>query len=546
VELDLSKYVEAFSAESMEHLQHMEQLLLELERLPTDERAGPLNELFRSAHTLKGMAAAMEFTEAATLAHRLENALDTFRSGNAALTAEATDQMLAAVDALGRLTSAAVTGSAAEVDTEALCARLEAVVSGAQPPAPGEPTEPTREPERPAPASATGGAAQHERIESIRVKVDDLDALVDQVGELVTARSHLTDIGERIASEEMDEALDQLTQITSELQSQALRLRMVSVARVFDRFPRTVRDLTRELGKEVEFEVLGREIELDRVILDQLHEPLLHLLRNALDHGLESPAERTRLGKPPVGKLTLSARREREHVVVEVVDDGKGMDAEALRAKAVERGMLTSEEAALLTEAQVFLLVCAPGFSTVAQVTQLSGRGVGMDVVKTAVEAAGGTMEIVSELGKGTRFALHLPVTLAIIRVLLIRLGAEVYGMPLSNVQEAVSMEDVTLRTIGNREVTTIRDLVLPVLRTKKLLEVPEAPTNGGTPRVLVVEVGRQRVGMVVDGLLRQQEVVIKPLSSLVRQIRGFAGATILGDGRVVLVLDPATVLAHV
>ncbi|NCO41131.1 MAG: chemotaxis protein CheA, partial [Armatimonadetes bacterium] len=332
----------------------------------------------------------------------------------------------------------------------------------------------------------------------------------------------------------------------SELQSQALRLRMVSVARVFDRFPRTVRDLTRELGKEVEFEVLGREIELDRVILDQLHEPLLHLLRNALDHGLESPAERTRLGKPPVGKLTLSARREREHVVVEVVDDGKGMDAEALRAKAVERGMLTSEEAALLTEAQVFLLVCAPGFSTVAQVTQLSGRGVGMDVVKTAVEAAGGTMEIVSELGKGTRFALHLPVTLAIIRVLLIRLGAEVYGMPLSNVQEAVSMEDVTLRTIGNREVTTIRDLVLPVLRTKKLLEVPEAPTNGGTPRVLVVEVGRQRVGMVVDGLLRQQEVVIKPLSSLVRQIRGFAGATILGDGRVVLVLDPATVLAHV
>ncbi|NCQ27509.1 MAG: chemotaxis protein CheA, partial [Armatimonadetes bacterium] len=340
--------------------------------------------------------------------------------------------------------------------------------------------------------------------------------------------------------------LDQLTQITSELQSQALRLRMVSVARVFDRFPRTVRDLTRELGKEVEFEVLGREIELDRVILDQLHEPLLHLLRNALDHGLESPAERTRLGKPPVGKLTLSARREREHVVVEVVDDGKGMDAEALRAKAVERGMLTSEEAALLTEAQVFLLVCAPGFSTVAQVTQLSGRGVGMDVVKTAVEAAGGTMEIVSELGKGTRFALHLPVTLAIIRVLLIRLGAEVYGMPLSNVQEAVSMEDVTLRTIGNREVTTIRDLVLPVLRTKKLLEVPEAPTNGGTPRVLVVEVGRQRVGMVVDGLLRQQEVVIKPLSSLVRQIRGFAGATILGDGRVVLVLDPATVLAHV
>jgi len=194
----------------------------------------------------------------------------------------------------------------------------------------------------------------------------------------------------------------------------------------------------------------------------------------------------------------------------------------------------------------VFLLVCAPGFSTVAQVTQLSGRGVGMDVVKTAVEAAGGTMEIVSELGKGTRFALHLPVTLAIIRVLLIRLGAEVYGMPLSNVQEAVSMEDVTLRTIGNREVTTIRDLVLPVLRTKKLLEVPEAPTNGGTPRVLVVEVGRQRVGMVVDGLLRQQEVVIKPLSSLVRQIRGFAGATILGDGRVVLVLDPATVLAHV
>jgi len=536
MELDLSKYLEAFATEVRERLQQMEQALLEMERAPGTVSPELLNEMFRAAHTVKGAAAAMEFTDIATLAHRLESCFDMLRSGKASVTTEVVDAMLAAVDALGKMVGSCVEGQATEVDADSACSLLESAMSGQDAASSPAQTATTTTVERMT-------TAQPERIESIRVKVDQLDALVDLVGELVTVRSRLLDVAERYELEDLSDGLDQLTQITNDLRSQALRLRMVPVARVFDRFPRAVRDLAKELNKEVEFTVSGREIELDRTILDQLHDPLLHLLRNALDHGLEPPEERTRLGKPAKGRLSLSARREREHVVIEVTDDGRGMDVELLKAKAIQRGMITAEEAVMLSEAQALMLVCEPGFSTAEQVTTVSGRGVGMDVVKTAVESVGGSMDISSRPGEGTTFALHLPITLAIIRVLLIRLGTEVYGIPLSNVLEAVSGDDVTIRTIGSREVTTIRDMVLPVLHTQMVLEVPDAPTNGENGWVLVVEGGRQRMGMLVDGLIGQQEVVIKPLTSLVRRIRGFAGATILGDGRVVLVLDPVNLL---
>ncbi|NCO35338.1 MAG: chemotaxis protein CheA [Armatimonadetes bacterium] len=545
--MDLSKYLEAFATEASEHLQQMEQLLLQLERTPVAERTDLLNEMFRSAHTVKGAAGSMEFTDIATLAHRLESALERLRSGTAAVTPEAIDAALAAVDALGTMVSAAVQGTAADVDVEALCAHIEREIcaQGAEeepagaPDSKGETSEAAR-----APGIDMAAAMQAERAETLRVKVEQLDALVDLVGELVTVRSRLVDIGERYRSEALGEGLDHLTQITTQLQSEALRMRMVPVAHVFDRFPRIMRALAKDLGKQVEFDVHGRDIELDRIILDRLHEPLIHLLRNALDHGFESPEARGRIGKPATGRLTLEARREREHVVIEVADDGRGMDVEAIKAKAIQRGMVTAEESALLTEAQALMMACEPGFSTAEQVTQVSGRGVGMDVVKTTAEAVGGNMEIESQPGVGTRFVLHLPVTLAIVRVLLIRLGNEVYAIPLSNVMEAVDFADVNLRTVSNREVVVIRDSVLALVRVKQLLDVPDAPTNGSA-RVLVVEVGRQRIGVLIDGVVRQQEVVIKPLNGILRRSHGFAGATILGDGRAVLVLDPASLLLY-
>lgn len=542
MELDLSKYLDIFETESREQLQRIEQGLLELEQTAEPERQELLQEIFRCAHTLKGAAASMELAELSAGAHALEDTLSALRDGTVGAKPAVIDALLGAVDVLREAVAAAGRGEPAPVDAERLRATLEAAsAESAAEPMPVADPEATGE--QPSGAGVETAASASPGTETIRVKVDQLDRLVDLVGELVTVRSRLVDVASRCESEALTEGIDQLTLLTRQLQTEILQTRMVPVARVFDRFPRMVRKLAAELGKEVEFEMAGREIELDRVILDSLYEPLLHLLRNALDHGLESREERERAGKSPVGRVWLSARREREHVVIEVADDGRGMEAESLINLAIERGLLTREEAAVLSDSQALMLVCTPGFSTSGEVTHVSGRGVGMDVVKEAVETAGGTLEIASHPKQGTTFSLHLPVTLAIIHALLIRLGRETYALPLNNITEAIAYEDADIRTVHNHRVALVRDLVLPVVSLGELLEVEGLKTNGSR-RLLAMEIGSRRLAVVVDSVLRQQEIVIKPLGGFLRQLRGFAGATILGEGRVVLVLDPASLLA--
>ncbi len=300
-----------------------------------------------------------------------------------------------------------------------------------------------------------------------------------------------------------------------------------------------VRDLARDLGKEVELRMEGKEIECDRTLLEEVSEPLVHLLRNALDHGIESPAERRAQGKPAAGLLRLMASREKNQVLIEIRDDGRGIDSEKVRQSALAKGYLSQTEASMFGEADAVRFILMPGFSTAEKVTSLSGRGVGLDVVKTKVESFGGGLKIESRKGQGTAFHLRLPLTLAIIQALMVRVGGEIYAVPVANTVEAVEYGPADLRVMQNQEVVLLREQVLPVLRLGALLETPggQGPLPG-TFTVLVAETADRRVGLMVDEVIGQQEIAIKNLGGLLKGVRGFGGVTVLGDGRIALILD--------
>ncbi len=386
----------------------------------------------------------------------------------------------------------------------------------------------------PGDAGAPGGGGGPSR--HIRVDLRRLDGLMDLIGELITVRGRLN----QLAAERRDPAVDdvaiQVSRLSADLQAEILQARMTPVWQVFDRFPRLVRDVARELGKQVAFRVEGKEIELDRAILDELGDPLMHLLRNAVDHGIEPPAERRRRGKPPEGEVVLTALRERASVTITVADDGRGVDRRRILERAQREGMVDAHADAL-TDEQLLRVLARPGFSTAEAVTSVSGRGVGIDVAMTRIRALGGTIDIRSELGKGTTFVLRLPVTLAIVRAIMASVGPERYALPLTYVAETVELGTVTTTMVEGREAIVLRDHVVPLVHLRRLFGVTGDRAPARAP-IIVLELGDRRAGVVVDGMLGQQEIVVKGFDAPQGTLPVFSGATIMGDGIPALILD--------
>jgi len=370
----------------------------------------------------------------------------------------------------------------------------------------------------------------------IKVDVSHLDRLMNLVGELVITKGRLEQIAERLGDRELLETLSTLSRLLTELQDEIMEMRLTPVAEVFNKFPRMVRELARKMGKEVEFIIEGADIEVDRTILDKLGDVLVHLLRNAIDHGIEPPEEREKLGKPRAGRLELIARRERSHVEIIVRDDGRGIDPEKIKKKAIEKGLITPEQAAEMSDEEAINLIFLPGFSTKDQVTDVSGRGVGMDVVKEVVKSLNGSIAVYSEVGKGTTFVLKLPVSMAIIQALLIKVQDEVYAVPINNILESIEIKRENLKSIGGKEVIVLRGEIIPVIMLHELFGLP-MPELEEFP-ALVVDLGAQKVAIGVDELLHKKDIVIKSLGKMLSHISGFAGATILGDGSVVLIIE--------
>ena len=385
--------------------------------------------------------------------------------------------------------------------------------------------------------AATGGRSRH-----IRVDLRRLDTLMDLIGELVTARGRLNDLAARWVGQdpEIDAVAIQISRLSADLQNEIIQARMTPVWQVFDRFPRLVRDVARQLGKQVAFRVEGKEIELDRAILDELGDPLVHLLRNAVDHGIESPADRKRYKKNLEGEIVLSAVRERNSVAISITDDGRGIDRTRILEKAKREG-LVGPHVESLSDDQLLRVLARPGFSTADAVTSVSGRGVGIDVAMTRIRALGGSIEIRTEPGKGTTFILRLPVTLAIVRALIAAVGHERYALPLTYVAETVEFGTVSLTTMEGRDAIVLRDRVVPLVDMRKLLGTNGASAPPPLRRpVIVLEMGERRSGIVVDGMLSQQEIVVKSFDAPRGTLPVFSGATIMGDGVPALILDAA------
>jgi two-component system chemotaxis sensor kinase CheA len=381
-------------------------------------------------------------------------------------------------------------------------------------------------------ASELVAARQHRHI---RIDLHRLDTLMNLIGELVITRGRLQQLAASISEPALTEAVTQASRLVADLQDGIMTSRMVPVWQVFDRFPRVVRDAARALGKQVDFVVEGQEIELDRSLLDEIGDPIVHLLRNAIDHGLETPDERIAAGKSPTGRLMLVAARDRSAVVIRVTDDGKGIDRDRVLARAHEMGLVESGRTEL-TDDELVRLIARPGFSTAMRVTDISGRGVGIDAVHARVRSLGGTVDMRSAKGHGTSVTVRLPVTLAIVRALLARVGDETYAIPMTHVNETVHLEPNTLRHVKGREVLVLRDDVLPLLHLRDVVRLPRRDGGGG--QVVVLEVADRRAGMVVDELTGQQEIVIKPFDAVKDGLSVFSGATILGDGVPALILD--------
>ena len=680
-----NQYMDMFLDESHEHLQSLNEGLLRLEE--NMEEISVVNDIFRNAHTLKGMSATMGFAKIAELTHEMEDVLDLVRKEELKLNEDIIDTLFKCLDSLEQMVDSVGNGEAEDVvDVSDLVAKLSSISKGTPPPAaapaaggasaapaagdasggagsdlgiddidldvmkkakdagmnvfhvkvtlmescvlkaarsvmvmhaldeigdviksvpPAEDLEQEKfersfdvviatsadteavknavdtvseiedigveeldpdalgkqiEPAPAAPAAAAAPAAkkaaapakkegakaaapkkQHQS-QSVRVDIEKLDTLMNLMGELVINKVRLEQIGQTHRMSDLMETLEQMDRVTGDLQNIVMKVRMVPVSAVFNRFPRMVRDVSKELGKEINLTIEGEETELDRTVIDEIGDPIMHLLRNSLDHGVESPDAREAKGKPRVGEVGLIARHEGNNVVIMITDDGAGIDSNKIRRKAVEKGMITQDEADRLDDADAVRLIFLPGFSTAEQITDISGRGVGMDVVRSKIEALSGHVDVETHIDEGSIFKIKLPLTLAIIQAMLVRVQEEMYAIPLTSIDSTVNIEPTDIQTIQNKEVIVLRGEIIPIVRMEEALQVPHVKDSEEL-FVVVVHAGEAKAGIVVDNLIGQQEIVIKTLGNLFAGLKLFGGATVLGDGRVALILDVATMI---
>jgi two-component system, chemotaxis family, sensor kinase CheA len=522
-----------FILESREHLATIETQLLAIEKDPRNIE--PIHAVFRGFHTIKGLAGFLELGVIRELAHEVETALDLVRNGKLEMRPGVIDLVLGCADylktAIDGVEEALHGRTLPAPDHRALIARLRELLNGGPPAAqiPAPPPEPAQS------ASKKGATDAF----SVRVDTAKLDYLVDMVGELVIAQSIVRhDPALATArSPRLAQNLAQLARITGEVQKTVMGVRMVAVGQLFQRTVRVIRDLARKAGKQVELELSGEDIELDKTIVEELADPLMHMVRNSIDHGIESPEERTAAGKNPAARLALRASHQSGHITIEVSDDGRGLDREKILRKAKERGLTAGGRQ--LSDADIHNLIFEPGFSTADQVTEISGRGVGMDVVRKQILKLRGRIEIRSAPGAGTTFLLKLPLTLAIIDGLVVVTGAQRYIVPLFAVREMLRPTAEMISTVqGRGEMAMIRGRLLPVVRLYRRFGVVPRSENPAECLLIVAESGDQPYCLMVDELAGKQEVVIKSLGETLKNIRGVAGGAILGDGRVGLILD--------
>lgn len=671
--MDLNQYLEIFIEESLEHLQELNKSLLNLEENPSDIKT--FNEIFRVAHTLKGMAGTMGFTGMTNLTHQMENVLDAIRNGKVTVDSDMIDTLFECLDYLSNsINTISGTGQESSSSTDTIIASLNGMLTKkaeievndtviredtkenkikfnqyddniikkaiqqnlnvykitvklakdcmlksarafivfqtveryaeifkSEPKVEDIEDEKfeneftiaiiTKEPEaiikkdlesiseilevifekvevsvedsgadiiqgtieeKEAFASTVedkenGGDTQGKKTrmgKTVRVDIDRLDNLMNLVSELIIIKTRLEGVGNDSRNQDMTEAVENLERITTSLHDAVMKVRMVPVERVFNRFPRMVRDLSKNLSKDIILHMSGEETELDRTVIDEIGDPLIHLIRNCIDHGIEEKEERIKNNKPVNGTVNLRAYQDGNSVVIEVEDDGAGIDVEKIRRKAVERGMFSSSEANDLDEGSVIELLFKPGFSTADKVTDISGRGVGLDVVKTKIESLNGLVEVENSKGKGSRFIIRLPLTLAIIQALLVNIGEEKYAIPLNVIRDITVIEASTIRNVHGQDVVLNRDNVLPIVRLTKTLDVQNALSdNSNELTAVVVKKGEKNAAFIVDSLMGQQEIVIKTLGKFLSGIKNIAGATILGDGQVALIIDSNSII---
>ncbi|MBE7459215.1 MAG: chemotaxis protein CheA [Zoogloeaceae bacterium] len=586
-----------FLVEATDLLSGVDNKLVELEKRPQDR--GLLNDIFRGFHTIKGGAGFLNATELVTLCHLTENLFDKLRNGELGVTAEAMDVIMAATGTVremfhaleqgvqpqaaeagliaslkqaiaGELAAAAAPAAAPAVKTtaggaldwnayyEAVTGRAPEVPAEAgqgipQPPKPDEEIIKAaigrRASDKPGYSGPTGRReSEKTRDNAIRVDTSRLDQVLNLSGEIGLTKNRLNSLRSDILAgmtgaetlQALDAAVGQLDLLVSDLQNAVMKTRMQPIGRLFQKYPRIARDLARNLGKDVELLLAGEETEIDKTMIEDLSDPIIHLIRNAVDHGIESPLERTAAGKPEKSEVRLEARQEGDHIVIVVADDGRGMNAEKLRAKALEKGLIGNEEANTMDERQSFNLVFLPGFSTAAKVSDVSGRGVGLDVVRTNIQKLNGSIEIKSELGKGTTFVISLPLTLAILPVLIVKLGEQPFAVPLSMVREILPIVPGELQEVGGRATMVVRGEVLPVYPLNYLIGWPQegVPAYG-----VLMQAAETNFVLAIDNFAGRDDAVIKSLEGF--RPKGVAGVTTLANGQIVLILDVKELLGE-
>jgi two-component system, chemotaxis family, sensor kinase CheA len=542
-----------FLTETAESLDHVDAQLVRFEREPNNGQV--LSNIFRLVHTIKGTCGFLGLPRLEALTHAAESLMGKFRDGNA-VTGDAVSLILAAIDRIKAiLDGIEKLQREPEGDDADLIARLAQAaacaqqgISGGRPrrrrsggqeqTASGEIVAEDCDPAVSGSLPEFADPAVSVASQSIRVNIDTLDQLMTMVSELVLTRNQLLEVLRRHDDSEFSMPLQRLSTVTTQVQHEVLKTRMQPIGRAWQKLPRIVRDLSAELEKDIALEMDGVETELDRQVLDLIKDPLTHLVRNCADHGIESPAERSAADKPRRGTIRLSASRQGGHIVIEIADDGRGLDGRRIKAKAIESGLASESEIAAKSQADINNLIFAPGFSTAAEVTSISGRGVGMDVVRNNIKQIGGTVDVTSTPGRGTSFVIKIPLTLAIVPALIVEIAGERFALPQLAVLELVRIgKEHRIEWIKSAPVLRMRHRLLPLIDVKDVLQLGTGDCVGGF--VVVMQSGSQLFGAVVDNLFHTEEIVIKPMSSKLRHTGLFSGMTILGDGSVVLVIDP-------
>jgi two-component system chemotaxis sensor kinase CheA len=524
------EYREIYMAEALEAYDSMSRHISELERNPQDQQA--LNELFRLMHNLKSNSRAMGFVQIGEVAHNMETIFGLIRSKDREFSGSLATVLFMGVDTLGAMIRA-VEDESTMPDSAALLDNLDRLVNGEEPILAEEEQD------------DEDANRKLELSDLVYIQIKKLDHLLNLVGELIIDRDRILTLSQEIGHPALQSTAAHLFRITDELQYSVMDARLVNVGSLLNKFPRVVRDVATAEKKQVELTLSGQDIQIDRNILQIITDALLHLVRNAIGHGLETPADREKAGKPAQGNLVLSAQTERDDVLIQVADDGRGIDVESVRRKAVERGLVGKEAARYLDDAAVRAFLFEPGFSMAKEVTEISGRGVGLDVVKLAIDSLGGQLRVDSVLGQGTTFTLVLPTSIAVKGALLFELDGRNYAIPLMHTDSVVSLLPDVLHVVGGVLMAEVQGENVPVVSLRRLLhngDGPLPPANRaeleGRQDIIIIAYNNRKLGLIVDRFLRQQNIVIKPMSKPLDTIELFGGVTLLGSGQVCLVLD--------